>query len=356
MQDFAALAAQAERLQQEAAATAQVLADGLMRPTGDRAILAPDVATWTAQNQAAQALALRMRRMVRPTALAHGGAEASVSAAFARKLQLWDRALEALNLCLSGQEWPLIAPPPPRHSLEAAQARVLSDCLTYATYALTPIEQDQTGRALGYFEDIPLNAGQFVELIHFAYRLCLAQKRSRPWRFVDVGCGGGLKVAQAGALFDEICGIDYDPSYVEVARRSLMAMRAKSWRVDLADGLTYEGYGDFDIIYFYMPIRPDRGLLELEARITGAARPHTILIAPYNEFRQRAEEFGCAQAAPFIYLKGMQEAEADALVAEARRMGPDIPLTSPPRGSVPRDIGWLGPLWKACIENGICPG
>jgi SAM-dependent methyltransferase len=356
---FATLAAQAEKLQQEAAATGQALAQGLLRPTGDRDGLAAAAEGWAGQLQAAQALALRMRRLVGPSAMARGGEEASAYAAFARKLQQWDTALQAVRLCLAGQEWPLVLPAPPKQSLAAAQMRLLSDCLTLTTFAITPIDQNEKGRELGYFQDIPLSAAQFVELAHFAYRLCLAQKRPRPWRFVDVGCGGALKVALAGAFFDDVCGIDYDPGYVAAARQTLMAMRLPVWRVEHADGLTYEGYGDFDILYFYMPIRPDSGLLELEARIAAGAWPGTILIAPYSDFRPRAEALGCTEVGTFIYLKDVPPDEAEALVAEAGRMGPDIPLRPPvslPGGSVPRDIGWLGPVWRACIENGICPG
>ncbi len=351
MRRFDILAAQAEKLQREAAVTAQALAEGLMRPTGARDGIISEAAALADHWQAAQALALRMRRLVGPTAVAHGGGDAVALAAFARCLHLWTTALDAVEVCLSGREWPLFAPPPPRHHLESAQARVVSDSLTFATYALTPIAQDADGRALGYYEDIPLNAAQFVELAHIAYRLLLAQKRPRPLRFVDVGCGGALKVALAGSLFDEICGIDYDPGYVDAAKRTLMAMRAARWHVELADGLTWDGYGGFDVIYFYMPIRPDRGLLDLEARIVAMAPPHSVLVAPYNEFRPRAPDLGCAQIVPFVYIKGMDQAEADELQAEARRMGPDIPGY----GAVPRDIGWLSSLWKACIANGICP-
>jgi SAM-dependent methyltransferase len=359
MPRFATLAAQAEKLQQEAAATARAVAQGLMRPTGDRGGLAAVVEGWAAELQAAHALALRMRRLVGPAAVSRGGEEAAAVIAFARRLQKWDTALEAVRLCLSGQDWPLVLPEPPKQSLAAAQMRLLSDCLTMTTFAITPIDQDETGRALGYFQDIPLSSAQFVELAHFAYRLCLAQKRPRPWRFVDVGCGGALKVALAGALFDDVCGIDCDPGYVAAARQTLMAMRLPVWRVDHADGLTYDGYGDFDILYFYKPIRPDSGLLELEARIAAGARPGTILIAPYSEFRTRAQGLGCIEAGTFIYLKDVPPDEAEALVAEAGRMGPDIPVRPPislPGGAVPRDIGWLGPVWRACIENGICPG
>lgn len=268
------------------------------------------------------------------------------------RLRIWERVVAAAGQCLSGQEWPLLPPPRPRHDLGAAEEAVMSRVFTRAHYAINPVEQAAEAEELGCFADIPLNVGRFLANAHLARRLLMARRHRGPARFLDVGCGGGVKVVLAAELFDEAMGLEYDAGYVEAARRTFAAMKALRCGVVHADGLTFEGYGESDVIYFYQPMQNVDQLHRLEERIATTARPGTVLIAPYNNFIQRAPVLGCAPIRDAVYVLGIAEGEADALTAEIRRIGPDI---VDPDGTIPAEAGWLRPLWQACQANGVNP-
>lgn len=269
------------------------------------------------------------------------------------RLRFWDRVVAAAEQCLSGEEWPLTPPPPPRYDLGAAEEAVMSRVFTRAHHAINPVPQAAEAEALGCFADIPLNVGRFLANAHLARRLLMARRHKGPARFLDVGCGGGVKVVLAAELFDEARGLEYDAGYVEAAQRTFSAMRALRCGVVHADGLTYEGYGDFDVIYFYQPMSDVDQLHRLEERIATTARPGTLLIAPYNNFITRAPELGCLPVRESVYVLGLPGHEVDALTAEVRHIGPDI---VDPDSTIPSDAGWLRPLWLACQANGFNPG
>lgn len=268
------------------------------------------------------------------------------------RLRMWERVVEAVRPCIADGDWPLTPPPRPRHDLGAAEEAVMSRVFTRAHHAINPVPQAAEAEALGCFADIPLNVGRFLANAHLARRLLMARRHKGPTRFLDVGCGGGVKVVLAAELFDEARGLEYDPGYVEAAGRTFAAMRAMRCGVVHADGLTYGGYGDFDVIYFYQPMQNVEQLHRLEEQIATTARPGTLLIAPYNNFIARAPELGCLPVRESVYVLGLPEGEVDALVAEVRHIGPDI---VDPDSTIPSDAGWLRPLWLACQANGFNP-
>lgn len=353
MADFARLGDQMLALERAAAVTARDLAQGLHLPTGARDGVAETAAASAAQRRVALDIATRMRRIARPLARARKSGDAETLAGLEDRLRLWGQALQAADLCLSGQEWPLFPPPRPHHDLDLAQSRILARSFTRAHRAVNTTAQDAVAEGMGYFSDIPLDAGLFVELAHLAIRICLALRRPRPLRFLDVGCGGGVKLGIAGAMFDAVCGIDFDAGYVDVARRTLRAMGVLQGDVQQADGLAYDGYGGFAVIYFFRPIIDDDALRALETRIVDAAAAGTVLIAPYDGFGPRARAMGCGSVATYVHVKGIGAGDVGALLAETRRIGPD---TTSQDAALPKGIGWLRPLWTACLANGIRPG
>lgn len=162
-----------------------------------------------------------------------------------------------------------------------------------------------------------------------------------------------MKVALAARFFDRADGLDYDPGYVEAARANLEMMQADRCRAFQADGVTFGGYGDYDVIYVFKPMDDARGLREMELRITSDCRPGTVLIAPYTEFRLRFDSLGCQHVAADVFLSDSDPAAAAALAAAARRIGPHQLWHG---SEVPRGAGWPRPLWLACQANGIRPG
>ena len=352
------LRAQAEACEFRAARLASEIVAQLVSPTTERTPVNDALAELAHLRVEVEMLVLRLRSEIGlrgDKGLRRAGLQQTTERyckVMRNRLRIWARVVVAAEQCLAGNEWPLLPPPRPRYDLGAAEEAVMSRVFTRAHYAINPVEQAAEAEALGCFADIPLNVGRFLANAHLARRLLMARKHRGPARFLDVGCGGGVKVVLASELYDEAMGLEYDAGYVEAARRDVAQMKALRCGVLHADGLTFEGYGAFDVIYFYQPMQNVDQLHRLEERIATTARPGTVLIAPYNNFIQRAPVLGSAAIRESVYVVGLPDTEVDALTDEIARMGPDI---VDPDAAIPMDAGWLRPLWQACQANGVSP-
>lgn len=189
---------------------------------------------------------------------------------------------------------------------------------------LNPSEQSDAARDHACFPDIALSNSEFHEHLHAAYRVILAQRRNEPVRFLDVGCGGGLKVLTAFRYFPETHGFDFDPAYVDAANHLLSKDDGLNCKVFEQDALTFEGYGNYDVVYFYRPISEETLLIEMEQAIATQARPGTVLVAPYVSFPARHEALGCGHIGGAVYVAGMSQKQANSLRIKAEKMGPYI--------------------------------
>lgn len=164
--------------------------------------------------------------------------------------------------------------------------------------------------------DIALPFTRFLIYAALARRTARALGKAGALHFVDVGCGVGLKLLQAGRYFERVSGIEYEPHRAEAAADWL----GRSAEVITADAVTYPSYGDFDVIYAYKPVQDDALMRQTEDRMVAMARPGTVLIMPYMDFHQRHEDLGCQQIEDAVYV-----AKASALeVARAKALLPHI--------------------------------
>lgn len=211
--------------------------------------------------------------------------------------------------------------------------------------------QSDEALAHGCFSDIPLPPSMFLELIHAAWRLLAAEGRAEGARFLDVGCGAGSKPLLASLVFDRADGLEYDPVYFRDADALLGSFRAPNGKAIHGDALAFEGYRDYDVIYFYRPMVAYENITALERQVVAHVRPGTILIAPYEDFFLRNERLGAPRAAELIAVAGRTPAEVRAMVAAAERTGVTIP---PPGTAGPRsDEGLWGPVMHALRVNGF---
>ena len=77
------------------------------------------------------------------------------------------------------------------------------------------------------------------------------------------------------ARYSPLCtGVEVEPSYVETSRRLFPSVR-----VEEADLLTFERFGEFDVVYYYGPFADDEVQARFERRIEEALRPGGIVLA-----------------------------------------------------------------------------
>lgn len=206
-----------------------------------------------------------------------------------------------------------------------------------------PNNQSHESEERGHFADIPLRIQLFEQLILVSYRLLVARGRSLNARFLDVGCGGGSKVLAATRYFARCDGLEFDPAYAAAAERLFDILEARSCSVVEGDALAYDGYDQFDVIYFYRPIRDNDVLARMEARIIEQARPGTIIIAPYDLFMTPHPDWPCAAIAGPIFVTGVSQAEANAWREDATR-------TSPGLIKRPKDFAFDPGFWRPILN------
>jgi len=270
-----------------------------------------------------------------------------------QRLQAAARIGDAVLLVQRGADWPLYPYVPPRGDAVASRMAILDAALMALHRVVNPVPQSQSAEAQGAYPDIPHDAAAFVAHTHAAWRVAQAMRPPHPLRFLDVGCGGGMMVLLASGFYPRAEGFDLDPAYVASANANFSLMRASRCHAFEANALTFDRYGDYDVIYFFQPMSDLDGLRALEDRVVANARPGTVVVAPYQRFHMRRHELACAQIEDSVYVTGIDADAAEDLRAEARRIGPDI--CSPDRQILPGAPDWLRDLWKAAATNGYLP-
>lgn len=239
--------------------------------------------------------------------------------ALQRRLKLWGQ-IEDLVM----QHIDPVATPIELFPAENASDPMLSMLHTALHRLANPNGQSDAADDYGCFADIPLSIQRFESLMLAAYRLLVAQGRADTGRFLDVGCGGGTKVFAASRFFPHCDGLDYDPAYVAAGQRTLDLLDAAGCRIFEANGITFDNYGTYDVIYFYRPLRDDRMLAKLEQQILNTARPGTVILAPYDLYLATRPGFEAARITGPVFVAGVSQADADALRAEAERTSPNL--------------------------------
>lgn len=238
--------------------------------------------------------------------------------------RVWRPVLDCCSRALSGRRDPLYPDRPRFHPFSnrvGAQDRIFA----MLDRQLSGTQQSDMGREHGCYADITLPMSQFLDHVLAARRVSVALGMTSPTRFLDVGCGGGVKVVTARQVFAETDGLEFDPGYARVARRLIKRERIGDVKIISGDALEFQRFAEYDVIYFYKPMQDQEKLLELERRIAGQAPDGTILIAPYFEFLHRASELNCGRIDGNIFVKGLSEAGARRARIRAERTGPALP-------------------------------
>lgn len=263
---------------------------------------------------------------------------------FQRRLRQWDEIERLVQRHVEPERTPLLGRP-----LPTRKDALLTQIYEAFHRLANSVSQDQQALDHGCFADIALPIQPFDRLMSASYRVGLAQDPRRALRFLDVGCGGGTKVFAATRFFAQSDGLELDPGYADAARRTLHMIGASRSTIIQADALTFGAYSDYDVIYFYRPLRTDALLAEMELRIIETARPGTILVAPYDVSLAVRPGMPGAQIDGPIFVTGMKQAEADQLRQDAEATGTDILDRS---AHLSFDAGYWAPILDAASFSG----
>jgi precorrin-6B methylase 2 len=201
----------------------------------------------------------------------------------------------------------------------------------------------------GCTQDIPSPMNQFSIMIGAAHRICLVLKKQRPLRFLDVGCGGGIKVLAATTCFDLCDGLEYEKSTVTTGRRLLELLKLEQCKLIHGDALEFLNYQDYDVIYCHKPMMNVERMVEMEERIISQARPGTVLLTAGNLYTDDPGSKGVQRLTFNIYITGMSEGQASEIFEAAEYMGQMVPGFRPRKLAKP---AYWTPVIEASARNG----
>ena len=257
-----------------------------------------------------------------------------------RHLRLYPTAITRQQSALR-HRLPLFPPPPPPFGPEAQTLALHSRTWDRMHAHLSPHIPNLYHDTPGHHGDLPYPSTDFLRYAMAARRICLAMDKHAP-AFLDVGCGIGLKVLQAAELFAQADGLEYEPAHAAAGQTMLQRGGWPVAQIFHADALTFERYGDYDVLYVYKPMY-GAALEQMEARLTGQARPGTLLIAPYTDFTTRFETMGCTRIEGFLYIIRPPK-PLPTLLKRATTVGCALPAR--PKNGYAED-GFLAPLHLA---------
>lgn len=109
--------------------------------------------------------------------------------------------------------------------------------------------------------------------------------------FLDVGCGKGYVLRRAAERgYETVGGVEYDEKLCAAARKNMKRLGLQA-RVHAADAAAFEGYGDYDVFYFFNPFRAELMARVME-RIVEQCRGREILILYYRpRYPEAVERF-----------------------------------------------------------------
>lgn len=212
-----------------------------------------------------------------------------------------------------------------------------------------PHSQSEEAEEHGCFADIPLSIRGFEQLIRVAYRLLLIQGRLKDARFLDVGCGGGSKVLAASAYFSQCHGMEYDRDYARAGQTMIETTNADTCHVFHGDGLTFDGYDDYDVIYFYRPLYKDDLLEKMEDRVFSNVRRGTVILAPYTAALAPRKDIKYPNLTECVFVAGMDQDETDALHKEAEFTGTDLMISA-------KDLKFDPGFWSPILDSATYTG
>lgn len=137
--------------------------------------------------------------------------------------------------------------------------------------------RDRVAGGIGRLENRPESWGfvgmptlQAVALL----RVALGATSAKSPKFLECGSGFGFVAALARELGFTVTGVEVVAKYIEHSRQFFPAVR-----VEEADLLTFDRFGDFDVVYYYGPFADEEVQAAFERRIEDALRPGGIVLA-----------------------------------------------------------------------------
>ncbi len=121
-----------------------------------------------------------------------------------------------------------------------------------------------------YYDNISSSYAKFCKGLKEIKKFNKQRGKNHKLKFLDVGCGLGIKPLLAKFANFESYGIDLNPDYCAIAT-------SLGIEVECVNALEYQKYNLFDVIYWYLPIKKPLKEFDLELKIFKEANSGAIL-------------------------------------------------------------------------------
>jgi SAM-dependent methyltransferase len=239
-------------------------------------------------------------------------------------LNQWTNAQSVLRDVLARRRSKLYQRTAPPGSVMQAQNDTTDMLFGQLAAVLNPHGQSDEARDLGCYKDIGYPMTAFLGHMHAAYRVLLAMGRVHGGSFLDVGCGGGIKVLAARRFFKKTSGLEFDRNYAARARKLLREAGQGGSRIIRANAMTYRKYEDYDVVFMFRPMSDGEQLKLLEQQVIDRVRPRTVIIAPYKSFAAKATDRACPRIDGSMFLAKSTKADAVDLRRRAEMTGSSV--------------------------------
>jgi len=105
-------------------------------------------------------------------------------------------------------------------------------------------------------------------------RIARRAAKARSPRFLECGSGFGFVTALARELGFTVTGIEIVPAWIQTSRQLFPSVP-----IEQADLLTFDRFGEFDVVYYYGPFADDAVQAAFERRIEAALPPGGLILA-----------------------------------------------------------------------------
>jgi len=135
-----------------------------------------------------------------------------------------------------------------------------------------------TGMDASEYPFVAMDTRQVFHELLFASRYLAKRdggRRGEAIKFVDIGCGFGNVMLFAEQFEFDVYGIEKDEASLKIARDLF-----EPEQLIEADIRTYDGYGQFDVVYYFCPLT--EGEREFELFVEDQIKKGALLIANYK--------------------------------------------------------------------------
>jgi len=131
-----------------------------------------------------------------------------------------------------------------------------------------------------YFGFIPNDVEPVVSNLLKIHNYLYNKDKYKQYRFLDAGCGLGNILIIASVIGFEPHGIELDPKTIRLFKKLFKGLML-GITIEKSNMITYNKYGEFDVIYYYVPVRDGEIMMQATENIANGMKSGAIIL-PYG--------------------------------------------------------------------------